>query len=100
MAQNLDVAHWKTLGVTFNDVEVEAKTELLVDALADTLAEVGAVTLGKTLENVKVLCLVDTRAEILPERHFEMLGVSMALDIRGTGWNAGSVSSKRGVQDT
>ena len=34
-------------------MEVEVKTELQVDTLADTLAEVEAVTLGKTLENVK-----------------------------------------------
>ena len=75
-------------------MEVEAKTELLVDALADTLAEVEAVTLGKTLENVKDVCLVDTRAEILLERQCEILGVSMALDIQRTGSHAGSVSSK------
>ena len=59
MDENLDVAHCKTLGVTFSDVEVEVEAELLVDTLADTLAdtlgEVGAVTLGKTLDNVKVV---------------------------------------------
>ena len=54
MAENLDVAHCKTLGVTFSDVKVEVETELLVDTLADTLAEVEAVTLSKTLDNVKV----------------------------------------------
>ena len=36
-------------------MEVEVKTELLVDTLSDTLAEVEAVTLDKTLENVKDL---------------------------------------------
>ena len=55
MAENLDVAHCKTLGVTFSDVEVEVEAELLVDTLADTLGEVGAVNLGKTLDNVKVV---------------------------------------------
>ena len=77
-------------------MEVEVKTELLADALANTLAEVEAVTLGKTLENVQDVWLVDTRAEI----QCELLGVSMALDIQGTGCHAGSVSSKTGVQDT
>ena len=38
--------------------------------------------------------------EILPERQREILSVSMALDIQGTGSHAGSVSSKRGLQDT
>ena len=66
-------------------MEVKVKTELLVDTLANTLAEVEAVTLGKTLENVKDVWLVDTLTEILPERQCEILGVSMALDIQRTG---------------
>ena len=55
MAENLDVAHCKTLAVAFSDMEVEVEAELLVDTLADRLAEVEAVTLSKTLDNVKVV---------------------------------------------
>ena len=100
MAENLDLPHWKPLGVTFSDLEVEVEAELLVDTLANTLTEVEAVTLGKELGKVKVVWLVDTRAKTLPVKKFEILGVSMALDVRGTSWQAGSVSSKKEVQDT
>ena len=55
MAENLEVAHCKTLAIAFSDVEVEVETELLVNTLADRLAEVEAVTLSKTLDNVKVV---------------------------------------------
>ena len=49
------------LGVTLGDVD----TEMLVDTLAETLAEMEAETLGDTLGNVETEALVDTLADTL-----------------------------------
>lgn len=52
MAENLDLAYGKTLGLKLHKIKVEMEAELVVDTRADTLANMKTVTFGKTLDNV------------------------------------------------